>query len=109
MEPEYKTMIKQIAAEAAGIQAEEAPIIEAKLNALIALMDAYTDRITELETVASRASRAYSPYSAVRPNYTGGISEYKTNPLEWFERFVFMYYAYADTARRSKSGGQWCK
>ena len=105
-ELEYKAMNKQITAEAAAIQAETAPIIEKKLNELIELMDAYTDKISELETVADRASRAHCPYSSAGARYCNGIDKYKSSPLEWFNRFVYMYYSYADTAARLKAGKQ---
>jgi len=96
---EKKAITSTIETEIDDIQSKYAPELIEKLADLIADMDAYTAEVKALEDLMTRANALYSPNFAGCYLKAADIGKKNPDRVEWLQRFVYMYYSYADTAR----------
>ena len=96
---EKKAITNTIETEIDDIQNKYAPELIEKLADLIADMDAYTAEIKVLEDLMTQTNLLYSPNFPGCYRKASDIGSKNTDRVEWLQRFVYMYYSYADTAR----------
>lgn len=100
---EKNRITKAAAAELAELQEDAAPEILEKLYEVIELMDKYTEQAAQYESIINRAVRLYSPKFAFGSIHRAcEISDKCPDKLQWFSKFVYMYYSHHDTAERIK-------
>ncbi len=99
-------MSNEIIAEAKAIQEATAPDIQKAFFEIIAAMDAYTEKINELEAVCDKLNRLYNdtcPNTVLACN----ISEQTPDKeKELWEQFIWMYYRLYGNRMRAAHGAR---
>ncbi len=100
-EAEYKEIEGAIIEEVNAIQEEAAPELEEAVLKAVELMAQYNSRVLEVTRILSHAKRLYSPkFSIGTRNFGAEISRLNTGRANWLQKFVYMFYSYADEADR---------
>ncbi len=100
-EAEYKEIKGAIIEEVNAIQEETAPELEQAILKAVELMAQYNNRVLEVTRILDHANRLYSPnFSVGTRNYGEDISRLNTCRANWLQKFVYMFYSYANEANR---------
>lgn len=100
-EAEYKEIKGAIIEEVNAIQEETAPELEQAILKAVELMAQYNNRVLEVTRILDHAGRLYSPNGFISSrDYGGEISRLNTGRANWLQKFVYMFYSYADEADR---------